>query len=138
MGRGRIPLALRKRGKTLQAGAKGRNGGKKILLLNSISRHEHEGDNMTSEGQKIKIHFPQELQRGVYSNNLMVTHTREEFVMDFLLVTPPSGSVTARVIISPGHMKRTIVALQDNLKKYEAKFGNIEKAEDPKGDIGFH
>jgi len=36
-------------------------------------------------------------------------------------------------------MKRTIAALQENAKKYEAAFGSIKQAEEPhgKGQIGF-
>jgi len=87
--------------------------------------------------QEVKVNFPNELKGGVYSNNMFVTHTKEEFVMDFLMIVPPMGAVTSRVIISPGHMKRIINALQDNVKKYETKFGAIQEAEEPKGKIGF-
>lgn len=93
---------------------------------------------MSNGSQEIKVNFPQQLQGGVYSNNLVVSHSKEEFIMDFMMLAPPAGSVTARVIISPGHMKRIIVALEDNIKKYEDKFGKIEKAEEPKGKVGFH
>ncbi len=93
---------------------------------------------MPNGSQEIKVNFPQQLQGGVYSNNLVVSHSKEEFVMDFMMIIPPSGSVTSRVIISPGHMKRIIFALEDNVKKYEDKFGKIEKAEGPKGVLGFH
>ena len=87
--------------------------------------------------QEIKVNFPPHLQGGAYSNNMVVAHTREEFVMDFMMVIPPAGTVMSRVIISPGHMKRMITALQDNVKKYEARFGTIQAAEEPKGRIGF-
>jgi len=88
--------------------------------------------------QGIPIAFPEHLRGGVYCNNMIVTHTKEEFIMDFMMVARPSGAVTARVVISPGHMKRLITALQDNLKKYEGKFGTITKAEEPeKGRLGF-
>jgi hypothetical protein len=87
--------------------------------------------------QEIKVNFPPHLQGGAYSNNMLVAHTREEFVMDFMMVIPPAGTVMSRVIISPGHMKRMITALQDNVKKYEARFGTIQAAEEPKGKIGF-
>ena len=74
-------------------------------------------------GQKeIQVKFPDHLQGGAYSNNMVVTHTKEEFVMDFLMVAPPAGSVTARVIVSPGHMKRILAALQENVSKYVAMF----------------
>ena len=87
--------------------------------------------------QEIKINFPPHLQGGVYSNNMVVSHTKEEFIMDFMMVAPPVGTVMSRVIISPGHVKRMISALQDNVQKYEARFGTIQAAEELKGNIGF-
>jgi hypothetical protein len=87
--------------------------------------------------KEIKISFPQEIQGGVYANNMVVSHTREEFILDFLMVAPPAGTVTARVIVSPGHMKRVLEALRDNISKYENSFGTIQIAEEPKGKIGF-
>ncbi len=86
---------------------------------------------MSDVKKEVKINFPEQLQGGVYANNMIVRHTKEEFVMDFIMVAPPAGAVTARVIISPGHMKRVINALQDNIKKYEQAFGTIEVAAEP-------
>jgi len=71
---------------------------------------------------------------GVYSNQMVVRHTREEFVMDFLNIFPPQGVVTARVIVSPGHLKRMIRALRDNLSRYETRFGPIIEAAAPEPD----
>jgi Protein of unknown function (DUF3467) len=88
-----------------------------------------------ANGQEIKVNFPPELQGGVYSNNMVVTHTKEEFILDFLMVSPPTGTVTARVIVSPGHMKRILAALADNISKYEKAFGTIQVAEEPKAKI---
>ena len=87
--------------------------------------------------QEIKVNFPPHLQGGVYSNNMVVSHTKEEFIMGFMMVAPPVGTVMSRVIISPGHVKRMISALQDNVQKYEARFGTIQAAEELKGNIGF-
>ena len=92
---------------------------------------------MTNDKQEIKVNFPEKLQGGVYANNMIVTHTREEFVMDYLMVVPPAGAVTARIIVSPGHMKRIVAALSDNIQKYEQKFGTIVVAEEPKVDVGY-
>jgi hypothetical protein len=92
---------------------------------------------VNGQHQEIKVNFPPQLQGGVYANNMLVAHTKEEFIMDFMMVVPPNGTVTSRVIISPGHMKRIINALEDNVKKYEASFGTIQAAEEPKGKIGF-
>lgn len=89
--------------------------------------------------KEVKITFPESLRGGAYANSMFATHTREEFILDFMMVTPPVGSVTARVIVSPGHMKRMVSALAENLKKYEAKFGKLTEApEPPKPMMGFH
>lgn len=88
--------------------------------------------------QQIQIRASDTDLKGIYSNTMRVTHTQEEFVLDFLNVLPPAGQLVSRVITSPGHFKRMIQALQDNLQKYESRFGKIEAAENPKeGEIGF-
>ena len=51
------------------------------------------------------------------------------------MVAPPAGTVTARVIVSPGHMKRILEALRDNVSKYEKAFGTIQIAEELKVKI---
>ena len=89
------------------------------------------------EQQGINVYFPNEIKGGVYSNNMVVAHTKEEFVLDFMMIAPPEGAVTARIIVSPGHAKRIYRALLENLTKYEDNFGAIEEAEEPKGIAGF-
>lgn len=74
---------------------------------------------------------------GEYANAMQVVHSKDEFLMTFLNIVPPSGRVGAKLISSPGHFKRMVAALNDNLKKYEEKFGKIEEAESPKSEIGF-
>jgi hypothetical protein len=90
---------------------------------------------MKEKEKEIKVRFPEKIMGGAYANHMIVLHTKEEFIMDFIMASPPAGSVTARVITSPGHMKRIINALQDNVKKYEEKFGKIKEAQAPKGFI---
>ncbi len=69
--------------------------------------------------------------KGVYSNSMQVAHTKEEFVIDFMNMFPPHGIVNARVITSPGHLKRIIRALSENLAKYESQFGTIQESQMP-------
>jgi len=89
--------------------------------------------------KELKVVFPENLRGGVYANNMIVAHSKEEFVLDFMMVMPPAASVTARVVISPGHMKRMVSALRVNLEKYESKFGKLTEAAEPaKPTIGFH
>lgn len=90
------------------------------------------------EQQQIQLKAKDDDLKGGYANVMQVTHTKEEFVMDFFLVMPPQGILTSRIVMSPGHAKRMIKALQENVGKYEEKFGNIEEAESPEGKIGFN
>ena len=87
--------------------------------------------------QQIQIKVKDEDLKGAYSNLMQVLHTKEEFILDFFLVSPPTGVLNSRVIMSPGHLKRMIKALQENLEKYEGKFGKIQEAEAPEAKIGF-
>jgi hypothetical protein len=91
---------------------------------------------MQQEQKDIKVFFPNEIKGGVYANNMIVAHTREEFILDFLMVIPPEGAVNARVIVSPGHMKRIFEALKENISVYEKNFGTIKMADEPKV-VGF-
>ncbi len=90
---------------------------------------------MSERQSELKISFPESNQAGIYSNNSVVGHSAEEFILDFLLVTPPAGRVNARVIISPAHAKRLFKSLGENLSQYEEMFGKIKSAQIPPGDI---
>lgn len=87
-----------------------------------------------AEKRKIQIKLPEQVQGGAYANQMMVRHTREEFVLDFVSLFPPEGVVNARVIVSPGHLKRMIRALQDNLARHEKAFGPVIEAAGPPSD----
>jgi len=87
-----------------------------------------------ADKREMKVKMPDEVLPGVYSNQMMVSHTREEFVIDFLNLFPPQGVVNARVIVSPGHLKRMIRALRENLSRYETRHGPIIEAEAPEAD----
>lgn len=87
--------------------------------------------------QQIQIRSSDADLKGVYSNMVQVTHTQEEFILDFFNVVSPNGVLAARVILSPGHLKRLAAALQENLKKYESRFGPVTPAEAPQREFGF-
>lgn len=93
---------------------------------------------MATNQQQINVKADDAALKGVYANTMMVSHTAEEFALDFLSVLPPQAMLVSRVITSPGHLKRIISALADNLKKYEAAHGKVEAANEPEREIGFH
>ncbi|HXH72313.1 MAG TPA: DUF3467 domain-containing protein [Mariprofundaceae bacterium] len=78
--------------------------------------------------QEMQINFPPDVQRGVYANQMVVTHSQEEFLLDFIFAASPAGVVNARVVVSPSHAKRIAAVLMDNVAKYEARFGEIRMA----------
>src|ERR1700728_1410530 len=90
-----------------------------------------------NQGGQMQVKVSDEILKGAYANMVQVGHTQEEFILDFMNLFPPTGVVTARVIVSPGHMKRIALALADNLKRYEEQFGSIKATQAPEHKIGF-
>ncbi len=80
---------------------------------------------MAEQNPEMNVKISDEELKGRYANLVRVTHTREEFFLDFINMLPPQGMVTARVITSPGHIKRLIRALTTNLQFYEERYGVI-------------
>ncbi len=81
---------------------------------------------------QINIELSEEMAEGVYSNLAMIAHSNSEFVIDFIRLMPgvPKAKVKARVIVTPEHAKRLLVALKDNIRKYEDTFGQIKQTDD--------
>jgi len=84
--------------------------------------------NDQKQQQQINIKIEDPVLKGNYSNLVFASHTREEFVLDFISVFGPQGIQVAKVITSPGHFKRIVGAMAENLKKYESQFGKIESS----------
>ena len=87
--------------------------------------------------QQISIQIDPQTAPGVYSNLMMISHRKEEFILDFLFLQPQRSqqgqsvaTLRSRVIASPEHTKRILRALQENLRRYEDAFGPIEEATD--------
>ena len=78
-------------------------------------------------GPSLQIELSEDIAEGVYTNLVMIAHNPEEFVLDFIRVLPgvPKARVKSRVVVTPGHAKRLLAALADNLSKYEAQYGEI-------------
>lgn len=89
------------------------------------------------EKKQIKMRAKEDDLKGAYSNLVQIIHTKEEFYLDFFNVIPPQGILVSRVIMSPGHLKRMVVALQEGMRKYESKFGKVEASEKLETEIGF-
>jgi len=94
---------------------------------------------MANERKEIRVEMSKDIASGVYANSLNIMHTAEEFILDFYMIAPPTGTANARVITSPGHVKRILKVIEENIAKYEEKYGKIKPSKSPdKGtNIGF-
>jgi len=89
---------------------------------------------------KLEIQLDEETAQGVYVNLAVVNHNDSEFSLDFIFVQPqaPRAKVRSRVITSPRHAKRMLLALQENLAHYEKNYGPIEPAVQRVGETEGH
>jgi hypothetical protein len=89
------------------------------------------------QDNQLQVKANDEVLKGAYSTHMQVAHTKEEFMLDFMNLFPPQAMLNSRVFMSPSHFKRMVVALQDNLKKYESNFGQVESTVNEQKEIGF-
>ena len=80
----------------------------------------------------IELEITEEVAEGNYSNLAVISHSTSEFIIDFATLLPgiKKAKVKNRVILTPEHAKRLLLALQENLAKYEKQHGTIL---DPRG-----
>jgi len=95
-------------------------------------------NNNQQQGQQrnVQIKANDDALRGKYATHMQVSHSKEEFIFDFMSLFPPQANLVSRVVVSPQHAKRIAAALADNIKKYEDQFGTLKAGEDNK-EIGF-
>ncbi len=89
---------------------------------------------------QIDIQLSEDVAQGTYSNLAVITHSSSEFVVDFVRIMPgvPKADVKSRIILTPEHAKRLMLALQDNMRKFESLHGKIKNVEEnhtPQGPI---
>jgi len=88
-------------------------------------------DTPKAQEVQLQIQLDDEMANGRYVNMALVNHTETECTLDFIYVQPqqPRAKVLSRVITNPKHMKRLLLAIQENVAKYEARFGTIVAAD---------
>lgn len=87
----------------------------------------------------FNVQVPPELETGTYANFLGVWHTGHEFTLDFAVTQPPivpqdpaqpiivPCRVATRVKIPPSMIFDIMRALNENMTRYEAIFGEIQR-----------
>lgn len=85
--------------------------------------------NMTNPtDQNINVAIPAHIVPE-YCNMVNIAFNKEEFSLNFIKASPPQAVMSARIISSPGHIKRISQLLVDVVKQYEDQFGAIDPAE---------
>jgi len=87
--------------------------------------------------RQIAVKATDEALMGRFSNLVQIYHSKEHFCFDFLHDHPPVGQLLSRIVVSPGHAKRLLKALNENISKFEQEFGEIDDGTEPKHSIVF-
>ena len=82
---------------------------------------------MEEKKQQFDIELNREVAQGTYSNLSIISHSSSEFIVDFIRIMPgmPKAEVKSRIILTPEHAKRLLLALQDNVRRFEMDYGKI-------------
>ncbi len=90
------------------------------------------------ENKEIKIELPEKEAEGTYANFVGIGFNNAEFILDFIRIMPGlnKGKVFSRVIMTPQNVKSLLMSLENSVKQYEEKFGEI-KFEKKDIKIGF-
>ncbi len=86
---------------------------------------------MEEKNHPFDIELNHEVAQGTYANLAIISHSTSEFIVDFIRMMPglPKAEVKSRIILTPEHAKRLMLALQDNIRRYEQDFGKINLPE---------
>lgn len=73
------------------------------------------------------VELTPEAAQAKYSNLVLISHSATDFVLDFAQVLPglPKAMVNSRMILGPENAKRLLMALHENIMRYEQEFGVI-------------
>ena len=88
---------------------------------------------------QLNIELSEDIAEGEYANLVMIAHSPEEFILDFIRVVPGvrKARVKSRIIVTPQHAKRLLRALADNIERYERAHGAIDERIPPDQTIQF-
>jgi len=80
------------------------------------------------KNQQLNIELGEKEAEGTYSNLAIISHSAQEFVIDFTRIVPgvPKAKVYSRIIMTPSHAKLFLQAMRDNIARYEQLFGEIK------------
>ena len=95
----------------------------KKTTKNSVNKFDQPA--ITQKESIIGMSLSDQDLKGKYCNLAVIKHTEREFVFDFFLSIDNHNFLSSRVITNPKHAKEICDVLANNLKGYEARYGQI-------------
>lgn len=85
-----------------------------------------------SNKRQIRVELPKD-PSATYSNTVMISHTANEVIFDFIQIMPNDNRarVQKRIVMTPTHAKMFLKALDENMTKYEEKHGEVTLPQKP-------
>ena len=85
------------------------------------------GNKPEAQPGAINMELGEKEAEGIYSNVVFIAHSPSEVILDFARALPgvTKSRVYARIIMTPQHAKSLLMALGQNLAKYEETHGAI-------------
>ncbi|MBD3409515.1 MAG: DUF3467 domain-containing protein [Ignavibacteriales bacterium] len=104
-----------------------------------MSDQPNGGPKKTPNPRELNVELGEEQAQGTYANLAIITHSPAEFIIDFTRAMPnvPKAKVQSRIIMTPLHAKMLLKALQENVGKYESRFGEIKVDQQGGNPFGF-
>jgi hypothetical protein len=95
---------------------------------------------MVQKQPSLNVELGEKESEGIYSNLALISHSPSEFVLDFARVLPgsPKAKIYARIVMTPPHVRLLLKALEENIKRFEDKYGEIKVYEKDRKEIGFN
>ena len=90
--------------------------------------------------RKINLKLNEKTASGEYANLGNIIFNDSEFIIDFARILPGvnSAEIKSRIIMNPKNAKVLMKILENSIKNYENKYGDIDIPEKGKeGNIGF-
>ena len=81
--------------------------------------------------QQLSARVPDDIGRGVFSTGAIVLTGSTEFVVDFLVRMSRPFQVASRVVMPHAALLQLLKALEDNVRKYESRYGDIPPLPQP-------
>ena len=100
-------------------------------------------DKQSMHQKTITIDISPDIEKGTYSNQLIVGHSQKEFILDFGVLLPPGQKIkiVSRIVVNPVDAKALLMALNENITRYEKIYGTIQipiMTKNPSADKSVH